>query len=117
MSSDTKKLTAKIYDLTDAGREALTKPVDGGSFGDKFCYGTAQVDEVTQFTEPSPAFGATVSSASYTFHVKDQASWAADPTVQEAFPILKQATGDKLQGKTDLVLTNNGWVDGRGSRL
>ena len=117
MSQDTKKLAVKIYDLTDAGRKALTKPADGGPFGNKFCYGTGQVDEVTQFTEPSPAFGATVSSASYTYHVKDQAGWAGDPTVQEAFPILKQATGDKLQGKTELVLTNNGWVDARGSKL
>lgn len=117
MSSDTKKLAAKVYDLTDTGRKALSKSADGGPFGDKFCYGTAQVDEVTQFTEPSPALGATVSSASYTYHVKDQAGWASDLTVQEAFPILKKATGDKLEGKTQLVLTNNGWVDARGAKL
>lgn len=117
MSQDSSKLAVKIYDLTDAGRKALSKAADGGPFGEKFCYGTAEVDEVTQFTEPSPAFGATVSSAAYTYHVKDQAGWASDPTVQEAFPSLKRATGDKLEGKTNLVLTNNGWVDGRGAKL
>ncbi|MBE2994242.1 hypothetical protein IFR23_19820 [Sphingomonas sp. CFBP 13603] len=107
------KLAVKIYNLTEDGKKAFVKSPDGNPYGSEFCYGTPVVDEVTQFTEPSDAFGAMFSSVAYTYHVKDQASWATNPAMIEAFPSLKQATGDKLEGKTTVVLTNNGWVDNR----
>ena len=111
------KLAVKIYNLTEQGQKAFVKSPDGNPYGNDFCYGTPAVSEVTQFTEPSAAFGATMSSVAYTYHVNDQAGWATNPAMVEAFPILKQATGDKLEGKTTVVLTNNGWVDSRGSKF
>ena len=111
------RLPVRVYNLTDQGQKAFVKATDGNPYSNRFCYGTPAVNEVTQFTEPSAAFGATVSSVAYTYHVKDQAGWATNPAMVEAYPILKQATGDALEGKTDLVLTNNGWVDGRGSKF
>ncbi|WP_242187179.1 hypothetical protein [Sphingomonas sp. CARO-RG-8B-R24-01] len=112
-----KKLPVKIYNLTDQGQKAFVKSADGNPYGSKLCYGTPAVSEVTQFTEPGAAFGATVSSVAYTYHVKDKAGWATNPAMVEAFPALKQTAGDTLEGKTEVVLTNNGWVDGRGSKF
>lgn len=108
----------KIYDLTDKGRKAISQPGDQATGrNQQFCYGTPKVEEITQFTEPSSAMGMTVSAVAYTYHLKDQADWATNPAVQEAIPSLKQTTSDKAEGKTEVVLTNNGWIDARGSKL
>ena len=104
-----KKDTAvKIYELTDAGTKAFSKP-DPEARG-KFCYGTPQVDEVTQFTEPAAMFGMTVSQVNFTYHIENQADWANSPVLQKAYPNLKKNVGKSLTGKATLLLTNNGWV-------
>lgn len=111
------KLAVREYDLTDAGRKAVRKTAPSRFAGDEICYGTAAVKEVTQFTEPASAFGMTMSSVNYTYQVKDRAPWSSDPAVVDAFPDLRDTAGDALQGRTDVVLTNNGWVDSRGQRM
>lgn len=115
-SGDAKPIAVKEYDLTDAGNKAFSKG-DGSRFDQKFCYGTAEVTEVTQYTEPSSALGATMSEVSYDYRIKDPAEWASDPAVLDAFPVLKSTSGDALHAKTSVVLMNDGWVDGRDSKM
>ncbi|WP_156382112.1 MULTISPECIES: hypothetical protein [unclassified Aureimonas] len=121
-AEDSRTIKVKAYDLTDKGRQALAKPGEGSqstflSSRNRLCYGTPDVVEITQFTEPADAMGVSLSRVAYTYRLKDKAAWATNPTMLEAFPVLKRTTGDKVEDKADLVLTNKGWVHARDAKL
>lgn len=121
-AQDDRTIKVKAYDLTDKGRQALAKPEDGSqnaflSAGNRLCYGTPEVVEITQFTEPADAMGMSLSRVAYTYRLKDKAAWATNPAMLEAFPVLKRTTGDAVEDKADLVLTNKGWVHARDAKL
>lgn len=121
-AEDSRSIKVKAYDLTDSGRKALAKPEEGSqnafsSSRNRLCYGTPEVVEVTQFTEPADAMGVSVSRVAYTYRLKDKADWSANPAMLEAFPALKRTTSDTIEDKADLVLTNKGWVHARDAKL
>lgn len=116
-SGDPKPVAVKEYDLTDEGRKAFDNGGDKALFGHQFCYGTAEVAEVTQYSEPTSAMGATVSEVSYTYRVKDRPKWASDPAMLDTFGALKSTAGDTLHARTTVVLMNDGWADARDSKM
>lgn len=121
-ADDARTIQVQAYDLTDKGRQALAKPSKGAtnafrSSRNRLCYGTPEVVEIRQFTEPADAMGMSVSRVAYTYRLQDKADWATNHAMVEAFPVLKRTTGDKVEDKADVILTNKGWVHARDARL
>jgi hypothetical protein len=75
-----------------------------------FCVGRYKVDEVVRFSEPGNAMGATVSKVSFTFSPVDVPAWATDPTLEDAFPHVKELLASKQEGTSEMVLNNDGWA-------
>lgn len=104
-----KKVPAKVYSLTDAGKKALVD--QEGKKGTKLCAGHYQVDDIVRYTPPASAMGATISTVSYTFSPTDVPSWAKSDAVNKSFPYLAQQMAEKQKGHTDLVLASDGWIE------
>jgi len=119
MGDETKEVEAYAYDLSNSGQEQLSEGEEGlfSSAAQQFCYGSATVDEIIQFTEPADTMGVTFSQVSYRYHIKDLPSWAKDKDMQKAFSELERDTADDLKTKTALVLTNKGWVHEKAADL
>jgi len=77
----------------------------------QICYGTAEVIEITNFTEPAKSVGVKTTSVTYIYHLIDIAPWAKTTALVEEYDwISGRIAADQLEGEDDLVLTNNGWV-------
>lgn len=114
------KVPVRAYDLTDAGTRAISTKRETTAFSSPsqhFCYGTPKVDEIDQFTEPGDAMGMKVSQVSYRYHIADLPAWAKNTLMQAAFPQLAKDTAESLKGKAAVVLTNEGWVHERATKL
>jgi hypothetical protein len=102
------------YTLTRTGEAALyhNDHMDGGVvYAPLFCFGKPQVEEVTEFTEPSDTLGEKMSQVQYLYHLTDVPSWAIGKNMQAAFPDLKKDLAPHLKGSAVVVLTNDGWKD------
>lgn len=100
------------YSLTDTGMQAYQQSKDetGESQRTGFCAGYYRVDTIKRFSEPG-AFGPyTVSEVAYSFSPQEVPSWAGDAALQSAMPQLAKALQTSQDGKTTLILTNEGWV-------
>ena len=88
---DTKNFSGQVtgkadwvgYRFSNKG-ESFLRPasLDKGAFSTgarQLCYGTPQVVEIVNFTEPAEAMGAKVSNVQYTYRLVDVAPWASDP--------------------------------------
>ena len=107
----TKTVEGKRYSVTEAGQAAVGH---ASRLRTSFCYGSYQVREVTNFTEPAQAGGQTVSSASYTYSAAEIAGWAQDSEIlRGASRRLARdlaSRGEPIKGQAVLVLTENGWM-------
>ncbi len=94
------------YDVTPEGKKFLST-----AFANTFCYAEPQVAKIINWTEPSTGLGEILTNVTYTYQLKNIASWANDPAVQNVFPKIIQLVenADKEQHNQDLVLTNTGW--------
>ena len=120
---DTKNFSGQVtgkadwvgYTFSNKG-ESFLRPasLDKGAFrtgARQLCYGTPQVVEIVNFTEPAEAMGAKVSNVQYTYRLVDVAPWASDPALINQFEWLSERiSNDSIATDDDLVLTNNGWV-------
>ena len=120
---DTKNFSGQVtgkadwvgYKFSDYGRTFLRPAeLDRGAMSPgarQLCYGTPEVVEIINFTEPADAMGATVSNVQYTYRLVDVAPWANDPavTVQDEW-LRERIASDVIPKDDDLVLTNNGWA-------
>ena len=120
---DTKNFSGQVtgkadwvgYKFSNKG-ESFLRPVslDKGAFSTgarQLCYGTPQVVEIVNFSEPAEAMGAKVSNVQYTYRLVDVAQWASDPALTNQFAWLSERISSYSTAKDDdLVLTNNGWV-------
>ncbi|WP_371397405.1 hypothetical protein [Fretibacter rubidus] len=120
---DTKNFSGKVtgkadwvgYKFSDQGKTFL-RPVEleKGAFSTgarQLCYGTPQVVEIVNFTEPAETMGAKVSNVQYLYRLVDVAPWASDPALTNQFAWLSErVSSDSIAKDDDLVLTNNGWV-------
>ncbi|GLQ00078.1 hypothetical protein GCM10007891_19310 [Methylophaga thalassica] len=116
-------LEDKLGALNDAG--LIEQAGDGyslSSTGEKyydgsgsFCYGSIQVTEVTNFTEPNTMRGYTVSRVNYVLNVSDRPEWSKNENLSKIFKITESGLKGGY-GNTEpkhammLIKTNKGWV-------
>jgi len=103
------------YKFSDKGKTYLRPAeLEKGAFSTgarQLCYGTPQVVEIVNFTEPAETIGAKVSNVQYTYRIVDVAPWASDQTLSNQFDWLSdRISSESIAKDDDLVLTNNGWV-------
>lgn len=113
MFGGAKEVPVRAYDLTDAGKKAVSSEGEKSAFGpprQKLCYGTPTVDEIVQFTEPADALGVKMSRVTYRYHLKDLPDWAQNAKMRAAFPRLEKESAEGLDASAVVVLTNEGWV-------
>ena len=73
----------------------------------QLCYGTKQVVDVLNFTEPVAIAGVKASNVKFTYKLVDIAPWVHSPS-------LKARANNILEDSEDLVLTNKGWIHHKG---
>lgn len=103
------------YKISGKGQKYLRPAdLDKGFFSTgtpQFCYGTRQVVEITNFTEPAEVMGVKVSTVQYTYKLVDIVPWVNDPVIAAQFEWLpERLSNQSIKEDDDLVLTNNGWV-------
>ena len=95
------------YKFTAMGAQYLRpKEFDAGSIQagiPQLCYGTKQVVDVLNFTDPVPIAGVKASNVKFTYKLVNIAPWVDSPS-------LKARANDTSEGSEDMILTNNGWV-------
>jgi len=120
---DTKNFSGQVTGKADwvgykfsAKGENFLRPVDldSGVFSTgarQMCYGTPQVIEITNFTEPAEAMGVTVSNVQYAYKLVDVAPWANDPALTTQYLWLaERVTSQSIDKTDDMVLTQAGWM-------
>ena len=76
----------------------------------QLCYGTPQVVDITNFTEPAEVMGLKASNVQYIYEIVNVAPWAKNPSVVKQFKWLPERLANQsIEGDADMVLTNNGW--------
>lgn len=120
---DTKNFSGQVtgkadwmgYKFSNKG-ESFLRPanLDKGAFSTgarQLCYGTPQVVEIVNFTDPAETMGAKVSNVEYIYRIIDAAPWASDPVLANQFEWLSERiSSDGITKDDDMVLTNSGWV-------
>ena len=77
----------------------------------QLCYATAEVIDVTNFTEPAEKTGVKASNVKFTYKLIDVADWASNPAIVGKYKWLPaKIAASSLEDDEDMVLTNNGWV-------
>ena len=120
---DTKNFSGQVtgkadwvgYKFSENGKTFLRPTeLDAGAFSTgarQLCYGTPQVVEIINFTEPVQAMGAKVSNVQYTYRLVDVAAWASVPALTKEFEWLSErVTNQSIAKADDMVLTQAGWV-------
>ena len=106
-----KTVEGKLYSVTAVGEATVGH---ASRLSTSFCYGSYQVREVTNFTEPGETAGQTVSLASYTYSAAEIADWARGSEIlRDAFPRLArdlESQAEPIKDQAALVLTERGWV-------
>lgn len=99
-------VAATAYYLADPAQ--FTVEDRGFSTVTKLCTGKLKVTEITAFSEPADAMGMKVSRVNYKVTATDLAAWTNDSTLKAAYSGELQI---KTERKTDVILTNEGWVE------
>jgi hypothetical protein len=108
------------YDLTEEGKR-FYKPevetrIDGNKIGG-FCFGTAKVSSIDQFTDPTDIMGKKISKVIYSYSVSGFPEWAKNEEIMSTINSgLKEDIDSENAPKKkniDLMLTNNGWMPER----
>ena len=105
------------YNVTEEGKKYVEPGKSNGLVGQlaQLCFGKVKVTGIGQYTEPADAMGMKISRVQYSQEIQNIPSWANDAKVQAAFPAMAREL-QKKEAKTELVLTNEGWVDQRAMR-
>ena len=107
-----KTISGKRYSITEEGMAAAGP--SPAAIGARFCYGSYEVRDITNFTAPTPALGQTISRISYTFAAADIADWASNSELLRGkFPRLVRdlkSLEEPINDQAVLVLTGNGWI-------
>lgn len=105
-----------VFDLTDEGKRFYKADAEKSIMGEDtggFCFGKAEVKEITEFTEPTDAMGMRISQVKFTYAVSDFPAWAKSSEISAAISSLGKAIESEetpIKGADVLALTNNGWV-------
>ncbi len=116
-STDKITVKTKTYSLTKKGKDAFfdhskESSLDSSFAGFRrgFCVATYEVNEVTNFSEPSQAMGYTISNVNYSYSPRDIKDWATQESIQQAFPRLAKELAENQKRTATLVLMSDGWI-------
>ena len=103
------------YKISNDGEKFLRPAaLDKGFFSTgtpQLCYGTPQVVDIINFTQPADAMGVKASNVQYIYEIVNVAPWAKNPSIVKQFKWLPERLANQtIEGDADMVLTNNGWV-------
>ena len=88
-----------VIDMTDEGRKAGVWDEQNG-----FCVGRKRLHEVIRWTEPAAASGATITTVTYTWMLKDGPKWVKP----DMFPDI-DGIAEPVEREMVLVKTSDGW--------
>ena len=99
-----------LYSLTDQGKSLWRNlnPID--TRGGDLCFARRQVTSIVQYAASTNVKGATVTTVQYEYEFAGIPSWAKNPAIVAAFPIVKAVLVGKHTGTETLVQTKSGWV-------
>lgn len=111
LSGSTPPQPVRRYELTDEGRKYFRQTVVSFGQAGEFCYGQKAVDSIIKWTEPAPMGPYTQSEVTYSYKIANLATWAKQPSLQQAFPDIQSTlqNASKPNQTAGLVLTNKGW--------
>lgn len=101
--------TICTYDLTELGKEIYVND----QFLMGFRFGTPQVAEIINFSEPAPwPGGEIVSSVNFTYNVPVIEDWVEETSFKDHSSIkeAKASLENPVKDKANLILTNKGWM-------
>lgn len=94
----------RTYDLTPEGRSALNPDVFHPGAGN-FCYGLRKIISIDAARRNS----STTELVDYHFRVTEPAAWAAEASIQNAFPHVAAELSGPHTGQATLLDTTAGW--------
>lgn len=105
------------YTVTPMGQTVYKEKLDPNDKwpqgGAGFCFGSAEVDKIIEFTEPKLEQGGTVSEIKYIYKVKRAEAWTTTPEIKKAFADFAKADDEGLPGKIKLERGVKGWRESR----
>lgn len=104
------KYKVKKYDLSEKGKQLVRKP-DVVHTGYRVRIATARVDQIKNFSSPTPVKGYTVSKVNFTYSPDEIEPWAKSDEIEKSFPIKKKLQRNQADHAT-LVLMGDGWAHG-----
>lgn len=110
-----KKITVptKVYSLTALGKKSYRSIQTKSFFRDTetgFCAAKYKVNEIINFSEPTPSRGYTISNVSFSIMPKKVRKWASDDSLLKQFPKLAEKLQDEQEETVVMVLMNDGWI-------
>ncbi len=101
------------YSLSETGKAdyvaELPPTVAWPNGGAGFCFADAEVEDITDYTEPKEVNGDTVTTVKYTYSATNIKSWAKQEAVEKAFPDFSQAVKGEVPAQMTLVQGVKGW--------
>ena len=102
-------------DLTDEGKKYYkvsdkNAPMKLGGF----CVGKAEVNQMTNFTQPAEMMGKTVSDVQFTYTVSNLPTWILTPSLSKLNPGIQtvvDAANKPAKLELNLMLTGKGWME------
>lgn len=108
----TKIVDGLEYSLTDLGKTAFSSKVRA-YVGEQsqLCAGKYKVTEIINFTEPADMMGVKLVRVTYKKVAVDVPTWAYELVKEKNFEYASKIISKEAQDdKTELVLTNEGWI-------
>jgi len=104
----------RTYSLSEQGKAALVEQTTRSSGLERgFCAATLEVNEIKNYSEPSPMMGMTVSKVNYSVSPKSVENWAKTEEILTAFPSLTRKISNNQDQSFGLILMNDGWIHER----
>ncbi|MDO4683652.1 MAG: hypothetical protein Q4B17_12825 [Lautropia sp.] len=99
------KIPGLVFEVSDEGKKYLRD--------NSFCTGKWKLTAVDNFTEPAQMMGETISRVNFRRVMVDAAGWAASKELAQLFPGAFHSVDGEQKSQAVLVLSSDGWVDGR----
>ena len=110
--NSTKIVDGLEYSLTDLGKTAFSSKVRA-YVGEQsqLCAGKYKVTEITNFTEPADMMGVKLVRINFKKVAVDVPTWAYELVKEKNFEYASKIISKEPQDdKTELILTNEGWI-------
>lgn len=120
LSKEKVEVPAKVYSMTDYGKDLFMESSLGGTFSGLnkgFRIAKYKVEEIKNFSEPSQAMAYNISKVNYSYSPVDIQEWAKNRNIEKAFPWLSRQLQNEQKTTAILILMNDGWVHQKEAQL